>query len=77
MAPFRWPNVEHDIALCKEIVARRPAKADEWEDVAMYLSSLFSNISGGTVQLKGRGCRERGELLVKKHKADERKALKR
>ena len=29
MAPFRWPKVENDIALLKEIVARRPSKADE------------------------------------------------
>ena len=42
MAPFRWPKVENDIALLKEIVARRPSKADEWDDIAEFLSSLFS-----------------------------------
>ena len=35
-------EVENDIALLKEIVARRPSKADEWDDIAEFLSSLFS-----------------------------------
>lgn len=76
MAPFRWPKVENDIALLKEIVARRPSKADEWEDNAEFLSSLFST-DNNPVVLKGRGCRERSELLMKKFKSEERKALKR
>ena len=76
MAPFRRPKVENDIALLKEIVARRPSKADEWEDIAEFLSSLFST-DNNPVVLKGRGCRERSELLMKKFKSEERKALKR
>lgn len=76
MAQFRWPKVENDIALLKEIVARRHSKADEWEDIAEFLSSLFSTVNN-PVALKGRGCRERSELLMKKFKSKERKALKR
>ena len=76
MAPFRWPKMEHDIALCKEVIHRRPAKADDWEDIALSLSSLFST-EINQVQLKGRGCRERSDLLVKKYQSEERKALKR
>ena len=51
MAPFRWPKVENDIALLKEIVARRPSKADEWEDIAEFLSSLFSTYQPASVYL--------------------------
>ena len=77
MAPFRWPKVENDIALLKEIVARRPSKADEWEDIAEFLSSLFSTENNSVVLIfKGRGCRERSELLKKKFKSEQRKALK-
>ena len=65
MAPFRWPKVDQDIALCKEIIARRPTKVDDWEDIAEFLSNLFTT-ENNPVQLKGRGCRERSELLVKK-----------
>ena len=42
MGPFRWPKVENDIALCKEIIARRPTKADDWEEIAEFLSSLLT-----------------------------------
>ena len=76
MGPFRWPKVENDIALCKEIIARRPTKADDWEEIAEFLSSLLTT-ENNQIQLKGRGCRERSELLVKKFKSEERKALKR
>ncbi|XP_015758486.1 PREDICTED: uncharacterized protein LOC107337767 [Acropora digitifera] len=76
MAQFRWPKVENDIALLKEIVARRPSKADEWDDIVEFLSSLFST-ENNPVVLNGRGCRERSELLIKKFKSEEPKALKR
>ena len=77
MSPFRWPKVDQeDIALCKEIIARRPMKSDDWEDIAEFLSNLFTT-ENNPVQIKGRGCRERSELLVKKYKSEERKALKR
>lgn len=59
-----------------EIVARLPSKADEWKDIAEFLSSLFST-ENNPVVLKGRGCRERSELLIKKFKSEEHKALKR
>lgn len=76
MAPFHWLKVVNDIALCKEIIARCPVKPKEWEEVAATLSILFTS-ENSPVQLKGRGCRERGELLIKKYKSDDRKALKR
>ena len=76
MAQFRWPKVENDIALLKEIVARRPSKADEWDDIVEFLSSLFST-ENNPVVLKRRGCRERSEVLIKKFKSEEPKALKR
>ena len=49
MAPFRWPRVEHDIALCKEIVDRRPSKSEDWEDVAKHLSRLFTTEASNNV----------------------------
>ena len=61
----------HDIALLKEVVAVRPMNVETWDGVADTLSVLF----GATVI--GRGCREHLDLLVKKFKADEQKALKR
>lgn len=76
MAPFRWPKVDQDIALCKEIIARRPMKVDDWENIGEFLSNLFTT-ENNPVQLKGRGCREQSELLVKKYKSEEWKALKR
>ena len=71
MAPFHWPKVDQDIALWKEIIAWRPTKPDDWEDIAEFLSNLFTT-ENNPVQLKGRGCRERSELLVKKYKSQER-----
>lgn len=76
MAPFRWPKMDQDIALCKEIIARRPMKVDDWENIGEFLSNLFTT-ENNPVQLKGRGCREQSELLVKKYKSEEWKALKR
>lgn len=71
MAPFRWPKVEHDLALVKEYTESRPSKPDEWDEVAKRLSVVFQS------EVKGRGCREHLDLLIKKHKANEKKALKR
>ena len=76
MAPFRWPKVEHDIALCKEIIAVRPKRPEEWESVASSLSVVFST-DEIPVCLRGRACREHLDLLIKKFKADEKAALKR
>jgi len=58
MAPFRWPKVDQDITLCKEIMVRRSAKTDNWEDIAEFPSNLFT-AENNQVQLKGGGCRER------------------
>ena len=54
MGPFRWSKVENDIALCDDI-ARRPTKADDWEEIAEFLSSLLTT-ENNQIQLKGRGC---------------------
>ena len=42
MAPFPWPKVDQGIALCKEIIAWRPMKADDWEDITEFLCNLFT-----------------------------------
>ena len=77
MAPFRWPLVQHDVDLAKEVVASRPEKACDWDDIASRLNPLFSLTSGKAVELKGRSCRERMERLLNKHKADDASALRR
>lgn len=76
MSPFRWPKVEHDIALCKEVIASRPKKAEEWETIATVLSDIFSTDEVPVV-LKARACREHLDLLLKKFRANEKVALKR
>ena len=76
MSPFRWPKFEHDIALCKEVIALRPKRAEEWDTLALALSVIFST-GDNMVSLKGRACREHLDLLLKKFKADEKAALKR
>ena len=58
MAPFRWPEARHELALAKEVAQHNPEKPDEWEAVARRLSKAFSTDSN-TVELKGRGCREK------------------
>ena len=73
MPPFRWPKVEHDLALVKEFTELRPSKPEEWDRLVKRLSAVFNS----EVQLSGRGCREHLDLLIKKHKANEKKALKR
>ena len=76
MSPFRWPKLEHDIALCKEVIALRPKIAEEWDTLALALSVIFST-GDNMVSLKGRACWEHLDLLLKKFKADEKAALKR
>ena len=68
MAPFRWQKIEHDLALVKEYTESRPSKPDEWDEVAKRLSVVFQS------EVKGR---EHLDLLIKKHKANEKKVLKR
>lgn len=75
MAPFRWPELSHDVALAIEVMATRPDKAQDWENIAEMLSGSFSSADKAVV-LKGRGCRDRMDLLLKKYKTDDAKALK-
>jgi len=75
MPGFRW-ELNHDIALAAEVISKRPHKPVDWLDVAETLNTSFST-EAKPVQLKGRGCRERMDLLLKKYKEDDKKALKR
>ena len=34
MAPFRWPDVKHDLALAKEVAKYCPETPQEWVEVA-------------------------------------------
>lgn len=79
MPPFRWPEVRHDIALAKEVVQNAPEKPTDWEKIAETLSNLFTSWTKThqSIEIKGRGCRERMDRLVDKHKENEAKALKR
>lgn len=77
MPNFRWPTVYHDISLAKEVYSTRPEKPSDWEVIAAKLSVLFSTKDDKSISLKGRGCRERLDLLIKKYKEEDRKALKR
>ena len=77
MAPIRWPLLQHDIDLAKEVVASRPDKPCDWDNIASRLNSLFSVTNGKVVELKGRSCRERVERLLTKYKAADALARKR
>ena len=74
MPGFRY-ELKHDIALATEVASTRPTKLAEWESVASTLSQQFST-DDKPVQLKGRGCREHLELLLKKYNDHDKKALK-
>lgn len=75
MARFRWPNIQCDTLLCKEILAKRPSSPDDWELIAEVLSHVFGT-EDKRVQLKGRGCKERLDRLIEKYKKDDKRALK-
>ena len=75
MPGFRW-EVPNDTALAAEVVSKRPQKPADWMDIADALSKSFST-EEKPVQLKGRGCREWMDLLLKKYRDDDKKALKR
>ena len=75
MPGFRW-ELKQDIALTTEVVSKRPHKPVDWSHVAEDLNPLFYT-EDKPVQLKGRGCRERMDLLLKKYKDDDKKYLKR
>lgn len=76
MAPFRWPDTRHDIALAIEVSTSNPEKPQDWVAIAGRLSTSFSTDSV-EVELKGRGCRERMERLLDKFKTEDAKAIKR
>ena len=42
MAPFRWPEMKHELALAKEVAKYFPKKPQEWDEVAKILSKAFS-----------------------------------
>ena len=42
MAPFRWPETRHDIALAIEVSVANPVKPKDWETIAERLSTAFS-----------------------------------
>jgi hypothetical protein len=74
MAPFRWPSIENDIALAREVAASRPEKSNDWDEIATRLSEHFS-IDGKYVDLKARGCRERMDRLLSKYKQEDAKSI--
>lgn len=76
MPQFRWPELQHDISLAREVAGSRPSKPSDWETIAGTLSVAFST-EEKAVELKGRGCRERLERLLEKFKSDDSKSLKR
>lgn len=60
MAPFRWPNIQNDLALAKEVAARKPQTHQDWDEIASVPSGVFIISSDSNrVDLKGRRCRER------------------
>lgn len=75
MPGFRW-ELHQDIALCIETCKIRPRRPIEWLKIAEILNDLFSSDSK-PVLLKGRGCKERIQLLLKKYDEEDKRALKR
>ena len=75
MPRFRW-DLKNDIALASEVATHRPLKPVGWDEIACTLNTSFST-DDKPVGLKGRGCKERLDLLLKKYKAEDTKALKR
>ena len=71
--PFRW-GIAEDTALCIEVTIIRPSKPLQWLEVAENLNRRFST-EAKECNLKGRGCRDRVKLLVRKYKQDDRRSL--
>lgn len=65
----------HELALAKEVAAHRPQKPVDWIEIADILSSMCST-EEKPVLLKGRGCKGRMDLLLKKYKDEDSKSLK-
>ena len=68
--------MHHDLALATETASRRPNRPTDWDAIAAKLSEQFST-PGNPVQLKGRSCRERVDLLLRKYVEEDKKSLKR
>lgn len=45
MAPFRWPEVRHDLALATEVAKCFTERPQEWEDLAKRQGQAFSTES--------------------------------
>ena len=73
--PFRW-SLSQDIALCEEVRKTRPEKSLQWQKIADRINDAFST-EENMVDVRGRGCKERLTLLVRKYKDEDRKSLKR
>ena len=52
MAPFRWPSIQNDLALAKEVASRKPQTHQNWDEIAIVLSGVFSSDSN-RADLKG------------------------
>ena len=76
MPAFRWPYIAQDIALATEVSTVRPSRATDWEEIATTLTTLFSTPEK-QISLKGRGCKEQMDLLLRKYREEDSKALKR
>ena len=37
MAPFRWPEMKHEVALVEEVAKYFPEKTQEWDEVTEIL----------------------------------------
>ena len=66
MAPFRWPEMKHELALAKEVAKYFPEKPQEWDEVAKIISEAFST-DDKQVEVKGRGYREKMARLLEKY----------
>ena len=75
MPRFWWPDLEHHLALAREVISCRPSKLQDWEEITAKLSKVFSS-EDKPVELRGRGCRERMNRLLDKFKAEDSKSLK-
>lgn len=75
MAPFRWPSINNDIMLAREVTARNPKSSADWESIAVILSQAFTT-DEKKIDLTGRACRERMDRLIAKHKEDDKISLK-
>ena len=63
------------MAFVKEVAQDSPKKPDEWEAVDKRLGKAFSTDSY-TVELKGKGCREKMNQILTKYKEEDVKGLK-